>query len=182
MPGGSAEFEASGRNAEGMDPITGVPLKTTRGKVRLLRGSMDSPALCAGGPVRAGTRPVRLNGTENRHKAIQKSRAEIRFPSGSGPTFITASQSAKSCPLSGTAQATRSTQSCGARSFKGFSLAKYLCGSSNFSNMFCEAFGCPRAAGMSRTSDGGLAGKRATSPSADQRKCAPINLSSPRIC
>ena len=30
-----------------------------------------------------------------------------------------------------------------AQKFKGFFLAKYLCGSGHFSNMFCEVFGVP---------------------------------------
>ena len=41
-------------------------------------------------------RPVRLSGTENRHKAIQKSHAEVGFLSGLRPPFITASGSEKS--------------------------------------------------------------------------------------
>ena len=36
-------------------------------------------------------RPVRLSGTENRHKTIQKSHAEVGFLSGLRPPFITVS-------------------------------------------------------------------------------------------
>jgi hypothetical protein len=41
-------------------------------------------------------RPVRLSGTENRHRAIQKSHAEVGFLSGLRPPFITVSGSEKS--------------------------------------------------------------------------------------
>src|SRR5271166_6188433 len=40
--------------------------------------------------------PVRLSGTENRHKAIQKSHAEVGFLSGLRPPFITVSGNVKS--------------------------------------------------------------------------------------
>ncbi len=41
-------------------------------------------------------RPVRLSGTENRHKAVQKSHAEVGFLSGLRPPLITVSGSEKS--------------------------------------------------------------------------------------
>ena len=43
-----------------------------------------------------GLRPVRLSGTENRHKAVQKSHAEVGFLSGLRPPLITVSGSEKS--------------------------------------------------------------------------------------
>src|SRR3954468_24299585 len=45
---------------------------------------------------KSARRPVRLSGTENRYKAIQKSHAEVGFLSGLRPPFSTVSGSEKS--------------------------------------------------------------------------------------
>jgi len=119
--------------------------------------------------------PVRLRGTENRHKAIQKSRAEMRFLSGSGLTFITASQSAKSFPLKKANRDLRNSRRHaqyadvrnlrhlrrvrGARRFKGFSLQNTYAEVATLAICFARSSGCPREAGVSRTSAGRLAAK-----------------------
>jgi len=48
------------------------------------------------GPVGDDYRPVRLSGTENRHKPIQKSHADIGFLRGLRPPLMTVSGNEKS--------------------------------------------------------------------------------------
>jgi hypothetical protein len=67
-----------------------------------VEGWLDSVRRRDRGPalIRAGHGardwPVRLSGTENRHKAVQKSHAEVGFLSGLRPPFLTVSGSEKS--------------------------------------------------------------------------------------
>jgi magnesium-transporting ATPase (P-type) len=62
----------------------------------MLTGESVPTEAGAGVQTFAGARPVRLSGTENRHKAVQKSHAEVGFLSGLRPPFLTVSGSEKS--------------------------------------------------------------------------------------
>jgi hypothetical protein len=76
--------------------ITYIPM--AKGFVYLVAGTGDrrSSTPIRGAVHRRGFWPVRLSGTENRHKAVQKSHAEVGFLSGLRPPFITVSGSEKS--------------------------------------------------------------------------------------
>ena len=56
-----------------------------------IRGATLVQPVCGVFDALSRTRPVRLSGTENRHKAIQKSHAKVGFLRGLRPPFMTVS-------------------------------------------------------------------------------------------